>query len=198
MKFWALMFLLLTSQFVFSQEEDCEEDGSTKLVAAVMKQSKAEESKNCPNQKKMESICTAVDDKTKVDSPEGKIRFVYQKKFLEAACANPASDSPEEVQSKVAKMWLKFRDKLVCNSVSFDVENGSVLKYAVAIKFDEFIYDVTKWKLDLNKVDASDNRTVLDYIKFQIERNKGNSLEPKLKSYYNRFKAAGAKHKSEL
>lgn len=197
MKIWAMIFLLLSSMIAFAQEEDCEEE-TPKLVAALQKAAKAEESANCPNQTKLEGLCYAVGDKSKLETPIGKIRFAYQKKFLEASCVNVDSDSPEVVQSKVAKMWSKFRDKLVCNSVSFDVENGSILKFAVANKFDEFIYDALKWKIDLNKVDPTDKRTVLDYIQRQIERNKGNSLEPKLQSYYNRLKAAGAKHKSEL
>ena len=54
------------------------------------------------------------------------------------------------------------------------------------------------WKVNLNKVDKTDGRTVLDYIKDQIERNKGLATEPVLQGYYNQLKKAGAKHRVEL
>lgn len=197
MKFLLMIFLLLLAQGAFSTEEDCEEE-TPKIVQAVMNAAKTENSKGCADQKKLENLCYSISNMEKLPNPIGKVRFEFQKKFLEASCANAESDSPEVIQAKVQKMWLQLRDKMVCNSISFDVENGSIIKFAVALKFDEFIYHILKWKIDLNKVDPSDNRTVLDYIQRQIERNKGNSLEPTLQSYYNRLKAAGAKHRSEL
>lgn len=66
------------------------------------------------------------------------------------------------------------------------------------MKFEEFLIDMVSWKVNLNKLDEADNMTPLDYIKMQIERNKGNSSEPYLKSYYNMFQKAGAKHKAAL
>jgi hypothetical protein len=163
---------------------------------AAAAQSKKDEA--CPNKAKMQGVCYAIGDHTKDPNPQGKIRLSYQRKFLEASCVDIHSDDANAIQSKVSKMWMEARDDLVCNSVSFDIENGSILKFAVANKFDPFIYDITKWKIDLNKVDRSDNGTLLDYVSKHIERNKGNSIERRLNSYYRLLRAAGAKHESEL
>ena len=97
-------------------------------------------------------------------------------------------------------MWNVYEQTnlAVCNNTQFDVTDGSILKYAVTTYFDDFIDDIIRWKINLNKVHASDNRTLLDYIQYQMEHNKGNALENKFRYYYNKLKAAGAKHRSEL
>lgn len=197
MKFWVVMFLLLTSQFVFSQDEDCEEDGSSKLVAAVMKQSKAEESGNCPDKKKFKNLCMMVSSQA-TDDEDSKIKYKYRRKILEGSCVNLSSDSAQIRNEKVQKAWSKLENELVCNNLQFDVQNGNIIKYAVLSNFDAFINDVVDWKVNLNKVDETDQRTVLDYIKFQIERTKGTETAKKLKNYYDQLRKAGAKHKSEL
>ncbi|WPU63842.1 hypothetical protein [Peredibacter starrii] len=199
MKFWALTFLLLSSQLAFSQaEEDCEEDGSSKLVAAVMKQSKAEESGNCPDKKKLMNMCMFIGSRTKDPKPVGASEYMYYRRIMEASCVDSKNDSEAETQNKIKKMWNKLENEMVCNSTIFDISNGNYIKYAVNTKFDEFIENVTEWKVNLNKVDASDGRTVLDYVKFHMEKNKGNTIEKKMKYYYDLLREAGAKHKSEL
>src|SRR5690606_25460053 len=99
---------------------------------------------------------------------------------------------------KIRDTWMVMEDELVCDSTQVDVLKGNILKYAVSNKFDDFIEDAIEWKVNLNHIDHSDNRTVLDYISFHIERNKGNALEPIFNHYYKILKRSGAKHKSEL
>lgn len=198
MKLWALMFLLLSTQFAFSQEEDCEEDGSSKLVAAVMKQSKAEEASNCPDKKKFKNLCMMVSGRSEDNSGDSKHRYLYQRKILEGSCVNVSNDSEKVRNEKIQNAWSKLEKELVCNNLQFDVQNGSIIKYAVSSNFDAFINDVVNWKVNLNKVDETDQRTVLDYIKYQIEKTKGSETAKKLKNYYDQLRKAGAKHKSEL
>ena len=122
---------------------------------------------------------------------------LYERKISEAACIN-TNDSEQVKHEKIRNAWSTYEDDLKCNNTQFEVTDGHLLKYAVTTSFDNFIEDVIKWKVNLNKVDVSDNRTVLDYIKYQMERNKGNALEARYKHYYDKLKKAGAKHKSEL
>ncbi|HEY0914241.1 MAG TPA: hypothetical protein VGE22_05170 [Solimonas sp.] len=130
--------------------------------------------------------------------PSGEYQFRYQKIVSEAACAK-SSDSEAVASAKVRAMWEQFEDRLTCNHVRFDVQNGSVLKYAASARFKDLLFDAAViWKVDLNRVDQSDGRTLLDYVGKEIEQNKGTAIEPKLKSYYDMLRTAGAKHRSEL
>ncbi len=118
---------------------------------------------------------------------------------MEAACVDSENDSVEVRNEKIGRMWKAFENKeLVCNSLQFDVPNGNIIKYAAMMNFDTFIRDVIRWNVNLNKVDAFDGRTLLDYLSFHIERTKGGEIEKKLKYYYGILRKAGAKHKSEL
>ena len=152
----------------------------------------------CPNPKKLRGLCMFVDSKEKDPNPQGRFVWKYQRKLLEAACADPAKDSEEEIGRKIVKLWKDNEATLICNNTKFDVGNGNIIKFAVNLKFDEFLIDMTYWKVNLNKVDEMDGRTVLDYVAMQIQENEGLASEPVLKRYYAMLKKAGAKHRVEL
>lgn len=167
--FLGLSFLLFSSAIVFSQD-------------------------SCPTEKPLRNICGSVSahDITKDGST-----YSYRQKLFDAACTN-LQESNEVRLEKIQKMWAKFEDRLVCTSFQFEVQNGNLIKFGANELNDDFISDVVEWKINLNRIDPSDEATVLDYLKNKIERVKGTALEPKLKSYYERLRKAGAKHKSEL
>ena len=152
----------------------------------------------CPNPKKLRGLCMFVDSKEREPNSQGRFVFKYQKRLLEAACADPIKDNEEEIGRKIAKLWKDNEAILICNNTKFDVANGNILKFAVNVKFDEFLIDLAHWKIDFNKVDETDGRTTLDYLALQVEKNKGLPQEDVLKSYYAMLRKAGAKHKSEL
>lgn len=129
-------------------------------------------------------------------NPIGFNRYLYQRRILEADCVENETDEKKQA-GQISGMFDAFADRLVCSG-QFDIINGSVIKYAVNKKFDEFIDDLILWKVNLNHVDKGDGRTLLDYIQHQINRNKGNALESKLKSYFDQVRAEGAKFASEL
>ncbi len=156
------------------------------------------ETSPCPNPKKLRGLCAVVGDLTEDSNPQGKYKYVYQRRIFEAACVDVNKDSEEEIARKVSKVWRENEDKLICNSTRFEVGNGNIIKFAVNTAFDSFISDVAIWKVDLNKVDETDGRTVLDYVKYKMERAKGSSTERVLSFYYRTLRSAGAKHKSEL
>lgn len=195
MRFAFVGLLLLSSFAVHAQEADCATPTEEKLQPMIAVAAAAADEGGCPNRAKLKNLCTMVSGRMKDSS--GKNKYLYQTRFQESACIQ-SSDSEEVKAQKIKEAWSKYEDDLKCNSTQFDVMDGSLIKYSVSYRFDEFIDEVIKWKINLNKVDATDGRTPLDYIKYHIEKNKGNALEGKFQIYYDKLKAAGAKHKSEL
>lgn len=192
------MFMLVTlySLSALATKPQCD-DGPVTEVKQMMEVAKM--AGECPNASKITSLCSEVSFREKDPNPlSKKYKYLYQRKILEASCAEVGKDSEAEVAKKVATMWKKFESELHCSNTQFDVSKGSLIKFAVAQSFDTFIYDVTDWKIDLNKVDASDQRTVLDYVRDQKTRLKGTALEETMQEYYEVLREAGAKHKSEL
>lgn len=150
------------------------------------------------NVKRLRGLCMYVGSKEKIPGRDGRYVWGYQRQIFEAAKVDTLTDNADMIASKVSRMWAKYEPFLECKSTQFDITNGSIIKYAVNMKFEEFLIDMVSWKVNLNKVDDADNMTVLDYIQMQIGRNKGLPSEPYLKSYYDMLKKAGGKHKSEL
>lgn len=199
MRFAFLLMLSSLFAVVNAQEADCDTTTETKLKPMIAVAKAAADETNCPNPKKLRGLCMYVGSKEK-DTQMNSERYVwgYQRRLFEAACVDIKKDDEATIAKKVQKAWHENESMLKCKSTQFDLTDGSIMKYAVNMKFEEFLIDMVNWKINLNTVDAVDNGTVLDYIKMQIERNKGNSSEPYLKSYYEMLKKAGAKHKSEL
>lgn len=87
---------------------------------------------------------------------------------------------------------------LSCDALNFSMGKGDLIKYGVNNYFDEFILDITLWGIDLNKIDPADGKTALDYVKDELAKKKGTSLENNLRDYYQLLRDAGAKHRHEL
>lgn len=123
--------------------------------------------------------------------------YAYERRFAEAACIQ-SNDSQGVKKQKMQDFWNRHEASLVCNSVQFDVLDGSIIKYAVQSKFEDFIDDVISWDINLNRVDATDNRTPLDYVQFHLQKNAGSDLEIKFKYFYQKLRKAGALHLNEI
>ena len=180
MKKLALLFLMAALPwFVFAQADP---------IAADL------EEEPCPNPKKLRGLCAMVENRM-MDRKNNE--YLYKTRFLEASCLS-GDEANEVVNKKIRDTWTAMEDEFVCDSSQFDVIKGNILKFAVSNKFEDFIRDAIEWKVNLNQVDSSDNRTVLDYVSFHMERHKGNSLGEMFKHYYKLLRDAGAKHRSEL
>lgn len=149
---------------------------------------------------KMRNFCLLISNRPKDNHPGCGYKYLYQHRLFEAARIDTANDSKEVIGKKIAAMWAVCDqlDLLLCSSTQFDVTKGNLLKWAVSYQFDDFIVDLFKWKVQLNKIDESDNRTLLDYIQYHVTKNKDNAMGPVYQDYYDRFRAAGARHKWEL
>lgn len=140
----------------------------------------------------------AVSERSLDKDAASQFKYLYQRKFAEAACVDLDKDDKNAANQKIQKMWVAFEDRLICNSLQFDIQNGSIVKFAINQYFEAFLDDVIEWKVNLNRIDAHDGMTVLDYVQAKIERNRGNQTEKIFKAYYERLRKSGAKHKSEL
>jgi hypothetical protein len=125
--------------------------------------------------------------------------YDYQKQIYEVAGVD-TTNNEQEANRKIRVWWKDWGHTCKCNSISFDVVDGSVLKYAASRTTTDFIMDAISWKIDLN--DTSDiidnNRTLLDYVQAQLIQSKGGPLEAKYKQYFDVLREHGAKFKSEL
>lgn len=145
------------------------------------------------NVAELRGICSAVHERTRVYG--GTDRYLYERLIRRAACA--PTDSEEDL-SRIREVWRNNQKHFQCSTPNFDVSEGSILKYGIATRSYSIAYRAVQWKLDLNIVDRSDNRTVLDYIQGQKLANKGNDSIPQLDDVYELYRRNGAKHRSEL
>ncbi len=155
---------------------------------------------DCPNKEKLETLCDSIALSIREKDKKDLYYYEYERKILEASCVDQLNDSEAEISRKVNIMWNKYENELLaCTSANFEVTNGSILKLAVCRRLDSLIQDaVLVWKVNLNRVDAYDEGTVLDYVlkiwKIQKDPDNAKSLE----RYYNLLRSGGAKHASEL
>ena len=115
----------------------------------------------------------------------------YESKIEQAACVSP-SDSQRDRQRKIQDAWNQFDSYLHCDG--FNVRRGNILKYAINQGVSGFIYTaVNVWRVDLNRPDASDGKTVLQYVESELERSRGTPQESMYQSYYNELRRGGAR-----
>jgi hypothetical protein len=154
----------------------------------------------------LRGICMAVGDHMVAipqrDPPRHReagteFQYLYEQMVFTAAGVEPGHDEGER-NSRIRAMFADDIPFLHCTNTLFDVPRGHIFKYAVASYFDDFLDDLIRWGVDLNPVDERDGHTLLDYIAYHMEKSRGGALELKLKSYYDRLRAAGALHAREL
>ena len=156
----------------------------------------------CPDLERLTNICTNLSGFTKDPAPRGDYSYMYQRKIYDAACVDLQQDSEALMKRKIQEMWRidesQPRPRMTCNNLQFDVVAGNILKFAVRKRFQEFLEDAEYWGVNLNRVDASDQRTVLDYVKDELDRTSNPSTRSTLQVYYEILREGGAKHRAEL
>ena len=198
MRFVTAVTLMLLAANLFAADADCNEDSTSALRPVIKVAQLASEELKCSNPKKLRGLCMYIGDMEKDPNPQGRFVYKYQRKILEAACVDVSKDDEDTIAKKISRVWKENEDQLTCDNIQFDVVQGSIIKFAVSLKFDSFILDMAKWKVNLNKVDKFDDGTVLDYVEYQMKRMKGTPSEVILKDYYRILRDAGAKYKREL
>ena len=152
----------------------------------------------CPKKQYLAQICNAVASETPAQEGSAE-RYLYQTNILAAACVT-ADGGSESSARKIQHLWDREADSFHCSANEFNVPHGSILKYAVSRQSKAFLNDaIYTWKLNLNQVDASDGRTVLDYIDDEMAKvSRDNPRHKFLERYRKIFVSNGAKHASEV
>lgn len=157
-------------------------------------------SEDCtPSMPNPKHFCGDVGSKSPYKGVDGNFEYVFQEVMYKAACIDIETMSDKEIGERLRKWWDLYKDKLLCDSMQFNVTYGSVFKYAINVGVTAFIDEAIYYKLDLNFVDEADNRTVLDYTRDELKKHDEKSAIGKtLQEYYTKLRKAGAKHRSEL
>lgn len=148
---------------------------------------------------KLVGICASISSQRQDRSRPDAYSFAFERKIYDAARVNFEMDTPQAARLKIKALWHEHPENMRCESDNFDVSQGHILKYAVATGTFALLDDASRtWGVDLNIIDPSDNKTLLDYIQDQKQRYKGSVVEITLSNYYEIMRRAGAKHRSEL
>lgn len=103
---------------------------------------------------------------------ENRFAFAFQHDLWELACAHPSYNSFEVAKVKIQIMWLKSRESF--NGISYvsSLASGlNVVKLDAEMSVQRLIYEATrKYHLDMNFIDPADNKTLMDFIRDQINR----------------------------
>ncbi|SFN99397.1 hypothetical protein SAMN05421741_11624 [Paenimyroides ummariense] len=169
------------------------------LPCTVFCQDKIDFSKCKPTMPNPGKFGSDVYTKKTYKGADGNFDYTYQQVMFESACVDVENMTEKEIGQKLRDWWDLYKGKLLIDSWNFNVTYGSIFKYAIYGGVTAFIDDVIYYKFDLNFVDESDGRTVLDYTRDEMKKHEENSAIRKwLKDTYEKLRKAGAKHKSEL
>ena len=174
-----LMFTLLVgslSAYADDKHEECNADDSvTAQASALLKVAEKLEADGCakkPTENDFRAICTDISLRTKAPVAESLVyEYYYEKRIWELSCASATVDDEKMAASKISKMWNKYKKEFKCDSLSFSLSNGNILKYSLSQKMPELIETFSeRYGLDINFIDPKDNMNVLDYIDSEIKK----------------------------
>jgi len=95
--------------------------------------------------------------------------YNYETRLMNMAGADVIKETREAAAEKISKWWNKYKTLFRSQSSTFNIENGSVLKFAVAKGFAPFLETIVgTYQMDINFIDPADNRNVLDYVNDEI------------------------------
>lgn len=174
-------------------------------VLTTQAQEKQNEVCDCPEptKKQFQSVCQNIWDKEPYDG-SGPIGYAFQEDLWKMSCADIEKDSKEIAWKKIECMWNKYREKFRCYFHSDSVANEkNILKFSIDSGFTVLISEFVKHNFDVNFKDPADNKTVLDFLKDQINiiSNSPPVNEAKIIEYrrlYNKLLTIGAKHAKDL
>ncbi len=113
--------------------------------------------------------CIAIQEKPAEQDKED-FEYGFEKRLMNMAGANIPKDSREAATDKISKWWNKYKTLFRCYSISFNIENGSILKYSVIWGFKPFLENIVGlYNMDINFIDPADNRSLFDYVNDEIK-----------------------------
>lgn len=151
------------------------------------------------NERQLRNLCMFVADRTPASDDAPGFRYQWEVRLARVARADGPVDTPEE-SARLQAAWRRFQQHgmLVCNSLQFDVVNGSVLKLAVSTLDEPFVAFAARHQLGLDHVDVSDGRTALDDVRDRIQRAPGAEVAATLRRLQEVMRRAGARYRDEV
>ncbi len=178
--------------------DECDPQAIDQSVVKDLQQVSSRMNVECPTPVNVANLCMAVGEKYSERNPSLGTKYAYQNQIYRASCVE-AGDSEDIIRAKVQHFWNRFHSELSCSPLGFSVRNGHLLKLAVERNSEDFVEEaILDWKVSLNHVDQTDQRTVLDYIDAEVKKASGTTRERILKRYFDLFRENGAKFKREL
>jgi hypothetical protein len=105
------------------------------------------------------------------------------------ACAKIVVDNEETVKTKIQVWWNKYKSQCKCDSNTFNVPNGNILKFAISESQLDFIETlVLNYDLDINFIDPADNRNLLDYLNEELLKMQTNGSSKSTIEIYGKYK----------
>lgn len=197
--------LISLSCFAAPAELDCDKsEGNLEALENVAKKViDPPKEKDCPEmtEANFAGICSAIKDRTEA-SPESKLSYKYQEKLYKASCTEFTAD-PKVANKRIQKLWNANKEKFACkNFNNVSIADGNLLKFSIDTGFPEFLtFSVLEYNLDVNFKDPADGRTIMDFIKWQLERHRKSGNKEMIEDYEDAqkvLKEYGAKESSEL
>jgi len=166
--------------------------------------SKTEDDCAAPSADDIIGICDAIYSK-EPGTPGSGFGFKFEEFLWQFACLKPSksilanADLLKEAHLKIQTMWINNRKRLKCTG--FPLPDANITNFSVNSGFLTFLRAAVKiYKLDMNFKDEN-QKTVMDYITKEIERNKRVGYSEKvldLEMIYKVLNDNGAKHGKDL
>ena len=174
-------------------------------IFTTQAQEKKVEDCDCPEPTKSQisNLCQNLYDNEPAWDENDPVGYQYQANLWEMSCADLKKDSKEIAWKKIECMWNKYREKFRCYNTSSAANEKNILKFSIDSGFTVFISEFAHYNLDANFKDPADGKTVLDFLKDQINsiRNSPPVNYDKIKEYnrlYDLLANKGAKHSKDL
>ena len=106
------------------------------------------------------------------------VEYWWEEVLAEYAGADFQKESREAVAQKIKIYWDKYKTRFGCRSSAFNLDKGSVLKFAVIQGFVPFIETAFEtYGMDISFVDPADGRTLCEYMNEELFRKTGMNFE---------------------
>lgn len=141
-----------------------------------------------PKEKDYKMLCSDVASKALAAKNE-YYYYSYEKRILELSCVNIEVDDEETIKRKVQLFWNKYKNKCKCDSVTFNIPNVNILKFAITKNTMDFIEVlVLNYELDINFTDPEDMKNLLDYMNDEIEKMKTTGASQSSVKVYEKYR----------
>jgi hypothetical protein len=156
-----------------------------------------------PTRADIQRVCYEIYEKSEA-SEESELNYKYQEAIWKMSCAKTGEDDLETARKKIQTMWNKNRTSFSCDYPGVSVPKGNVTKFSLDTNFSVFLIDsIKEYKLDMNFKDPVDNRTILDFVRDEINfiKKSPTDMSMKIAEYERLYKLLatnGAKHSKDL